>query len=443
MRPFTSTISIDEALRRARAAVVAVERTERVSLREAAGRVAAEDVTARADVPPFDRAAMDGYAVVAIDTREATTTSPRSLRRTGVTFAGHAPHAGIAAGECVEIATGAPLPPGADAVVMVERTTREGGRVLVREPARPGQHVGRRANDLAAGDAVVSRGDWLSPARVGALAAAGVPDVLVFARPLVALASTGDELVLPGQPLGEGRIHDVNRFTLPAVIGAHGADTRLLPTVGDSAGAVHAALDAAGGADLVVFTGGSSVGDRDLVALVVAERGDILFHGVSMKPGKPTMLARLRRGRSRAAVPRAVGQPDVVPGQRLHPAGADAAGDSAPAGVAPAARERAARPRHQGAGRPPPVLPRAARARGGGGGLQGLWRDHESLARGRLHRDPGRDGGRRRRHAGQRDAVPLTGCEARGIWGPGDLGTWGSGDLGFWGPGVLGRDSRP
>lgn len=295
MRPFTSTVSIDEALRRVRDAVRPIDRTEQVDLHEAAARVAAENVVARADVPPFDRAAMDGYAVVAEDTAGASSSTPRALQVLGVTYAGHAPHAPIAPGACVEIATGAPLPAGADAVVMVERTAREGERVLVFEAAHPGQHVGRRANDLAAGSVVVSGGEWLSPARVGAIAAAGIDRVTVFARPAVALASTGDELVLPGRPLRAGQIHDVNRFTLPAVIAAHGCAARHLAPIADTADAVHRALDAADDADLVVFTGGSSVGDRDLVAEVVAGRGDVLFHGVSMKPGKPTLLARLRR----------------------------------------------------------------------------------------------------------------------------------------------------
>lgn len=295
MRPFTHTITIAEALQRACDAVRPVERLETVSLRDSAGRVAAEDVLARADVPPFDRAAMDGYAVAARDTEGASASTPRALHVVGVTYAGHAPHGPIGAGECVEIATGAPLPPGADAVVMVERTTRAGTDVRVVEPVRSGQNVGRRANDLAAGAIVVAREEWLSPARVGALAATGVDRVRVFARPSVALASTGDELVLPGHLLAAGQIHDVNRFTLPAVIAAHGCEVRQLPVVADSAEAVRAALDAAADADLVLFTGGSSVGDRDLVAEVVAERGDVAFHGVAMKPGKPTMLAHLRQ----------------------------------------------------------------------------------------------------------------------------------------------------
>ncbi len=295
MRPFTHTIPFQEALRRVHEAVRPIERTVTLPLADAAGRVAADDVSARADVPPFDRAAMDGYAVAADDTAGASPGSPRLLRMVGVTYAGSAPHAAIHSGECVEIATGAPLPPGADAVVMVEHSARAGTDVRVLEPVRPGQNVGRRANDLAAGAPVVSRGDWLSPARLGALAATGIAEVTVYARPVVALASTGDELVAPGARLGPGQIHDVNRFTLPAVVLAHGAELHHLSPVPDEEAAVRRALEAAVAADLVVFTGGSSVGDRDLVAAVIAGRGEILFHGVAMKPGKPTMLARVRR----------------------------------------------------------------------------------------------------------------------------------------------------
>ncbi len=294
MKPFTHVIPVSDALRLVREAARPIERRERVTLTDAAGRIAAETLTARADVPPFDRAAMDGYAVLATGTDGATADAPRRLRMAGVTYAGDAPHAALGPGECVEIATGAPLPPGADAVVMVEHTAREGADVLIREPVRAGRNVSHRGNDLPAGTAVVTAGQWLSPARVGALAAAGVADLLVFAQPIVALASTGDELVEPGRPLGPGQIHDVNRYTLPPVIAAHGALARHLPPIGDGLDDVHAALDATTGADLVVFTGGSSVGDRDLVAAAVAERGEIVFHGVAMKPGKPTLLARLR-----------------------------------------------------------------------------------------------------------------------------------------------------
>lgn len=293
MRPFTSIISVDDALRIALDAAAPIERVERVPLEAAAGRVAAVGVAATSDVPPFDRAAMDGYAVRAQDTASASAAHPCVLRAAGVTYAGDAAHARIEAGTCVEIATGAPLPGGADAVVMVERTSRAGDRVTVLEAVREWQNVGRRGNDLARGARVVDGGDWLSPARVGALAAAGHAAVDVFAMPIVAVASTGDELVAPGAPVQAGQIHDVNRFTLTPIVTTHGARAITLPTVRDSLAAIRAAFDAAADADLVIFTGGSSVGDRDLIVDVVAERGEILFHGVAMKPGKPTMLARL------------------------------------------------------------------------------------------------------------------------------------------------------
>jgi molybdenum cofactor synthesis domain-containing protein len=293
MRPFTSTISVAEARRQILSHAAGVERRQWVSLREAPGRVAACDVRARADVPPFDRAAMDGYAVRAADTGNATPEAPARLRRIAIAYTGDAPAGQVDRGTCVEIATGAPVPPGADAVVMVEHTGREGVLVEVRHPVHPGQNIGRRANDLAHGDLVVRCEDWLSPARVGALAAAGVAEVEVFARPLVAIASTGNEIVEPGRRLPPGCIHDVNRFTLAPVIRAHGGEVLELPTIADSVEAVREAVDAAAGADLLVFTGGSSVGERDVLVDAVTERGQVVFHGVAMKPGKPTLFARL------------------------------------------------------------------------------------------------------------------------------------------------------
>jgi molybdenum cofactor synthesis domain-containing protein len=243
------------------------------------------------------------------------------LRRTAVAYAGEAAAERIGSGRCVEISTGAPLPPGADAVVMVEHTARDGDDVDVRLPVRAWQNVGRRANDLAAGALVVRRGDWLGPARVGALAATGIAEVEVFARPVVAVASTGNEIVAPGRSLPPGCIHDVNRFTLPPVIRAHGGEVRELPTIPDDVDAIRRALDEAAGADLVVVSGGSSVGDRDLLVDAVGERGEVIFHGVAMKPGKPTLFARLApqpAGRDVERMPTA--QPALLLGLAGNPA---------------------------------------------------------------------------------------------------------------------------
>jgi molybdenum cofactor synthesis domain-containing protein len=241
---------------------------------------------------------MDGYAVLASDTGGATAARPAALRLAGVTYTGDAPHQAITTGECVEIATGAPLPPGADAVVMVEHTRRATpGIIEIETSVPPGRNVGRRGNDIARGARLVGDGEYLTAARVGVLAAAGVPTVVVRQRPVVVVASTGNEVVPPGEPLGPGQIHDVNRFTLPPVIRAHGGEVLTLPTIPDDPSVIGAALDGAGDADLVIFTGGSSVGERDFIVDAVRARGEVVFHGVAMKPGKPTLFARLRRAR--------------------------------------------------------------------------------------------------------------------------------------------------
>jgi molybdenum cofactor synthesis domain-containing protein len=293
MRPFTSTIPFAEARRRVLDAAAPTDRVERVALVDADGRVAAQDVTATTDVPPFDRAAMDGYAVRAMDTSGADADAAVALACVGRVLTGETPSRAVGAGECVEIATGAPMPEGADAVVMVEETTRRGDVVDVRTAVTRGQHVGPRGADIARGRSVVSAGQVLTPARVGALAATGVDAVDVYARPRVALASTGDEIVAPGQTLPPGGIYDVNRFTLAAVFARHGAIITPMPTVRDTIASLSAAFDGATGHDVLVLSGGSSVGDRDLTIDVMRGRGEVIFHGVSVRPGKPTLFGRV------------------------------------------------------------------------------------------------------------------------------------------------------
>jgi len=293
MRPFTSTISFSDALRLTLEAVIPIERRETVLVRQADGRVLACDVTAAVDVPPFDRAAMDGYAVRSADTAGATGEAPRALRCRSRIFAGEVSRQVVEPGECAEIATGAPLPPGTDAVVMVEDTSSEGGTVLVRVPAAPRQNVGARAGDLAAGSVVARAGRALTPAMIGALSAGGVEAVEVYARPTVALVSTGNEIVEPGRALGPGQIYDVNRRTLGALVERHGGRAVPLSGAGDSIDELGAVLTRACTHDIVVFSGGSSVGNRDMVLDVLRARGEVAYHGIAVKPGKPTAFARV------------------------------------------------------------------------------------------------------------------------------------------------------
>jgi molybdenum cofactor synthesis domain-containing protein len=237
---------------------------------------------------------MDGYAVMAADTAAASGSSPVPLRIVERIYTGQVPRMAIVSGSCAEIATGAPLPAGADAVVMVEQTTLDGdNRVLIGAAATAGQNIGRRGADISAGGFVLRRGDTLNPGRIGAVAAIGRRDLDVYARPRVAILSTGNEVIEPGMPLGPGQIFDVNRFTLAAIVAANGGAAETRRPVDDTVESLGAALDACAGADVIVFSGGSSVGVRDLIVDLVAARGEMIFHGIAVKPGKPTAFARL------------------------------------------------------------------------------------------------------------------------------------------------------
>jgi molybdopterin molybdotransferase len=205
---------------------------------------------------------------------------------------GQTPTYQIARSECAEIATGAPMPDGADAVVMVEETAPvDDNHVAILAAAKPAQNIGRRGADISPGDLVVRSGDLLNPSRIGAVAAIGSAVLDVFAKPRVAVLSTGNEVIEPGRPLAGGQIYDVNRFTLGAVLAAHGCDPDARLPVPDTIEALEDALNECAGADVMIFSGGSSVGERDLIVDLVARRGEMIFHGIAVKPGKPTAFA--------------------------------------------------------------------------------------------------------------------------------------------------------
>ena len=291
MRPIRDTIPVEEAKALLLEAAAPVERIERIALAQASGRVLATSVLSAIDVPPFDRAAMDGYAVIAEDTFGAGRYEPRVLRCVEKLYTGALATRTLAPGECIEIATGAPLPGGADAVVMVEETERANDTdVRVFTPVYPRQHVGRRAADMTAGQTVLPAGAALNPTRIGALAAIGLAEVDVYVKPLVAIVSTGNEIVLPGEPLQPGQVYDINRFTLSAVVNAHGGISRVGAVAADSLGDLRRAIETSADADILIFSGGSSVGERDLIMDALREAGEVIFHGIAVKPGKPTIL---------------------------------------------------------------------------------------------------------------------------------------------------------
>jgi molybdenum cofactor synthesis domain-containing protein len=252
--------------------------------------VLARDVVARDDVPPFARAGMDGFAVRARDTEGASRQRPQILTKVGTVFTGQVSETLVRERECIEISTGAPLPDGADAVVMVEETDSDGDSIRVFAPVNPQQNVGRRGADIQSGQIVVSRGETLNSSRIGAVAAVGVARIEVYERPRVAILSTGNEVVEPGQKLAPGQIYDINRFTLSSVVSDNGGVPVPYPPAPDSLDALLSTLDACLACDIVVFSGGSSVGERDLIRDAIGAKGQLLFHGVAVKPGKPTGL---------------------------------------------------------------------------------------------------------------------------------------------------------
>ncbi len=294
MRPIKNTIPLEEARELIAAACKPIERRERVALIDANGRVSAADVQSMRDVPPFARAGMDGFAVIADDTFGASRYEPKTLRVIEKVYTGQVPTRQLTPGTAVEIATGAPIPAGADAVVMVEETERAGDDVRVLTPVYPRQNVGRQGADIAVGQTVIRDGDVLNPSRIGALAALGGGDVEVYAKPTVAILSTGNEIVDPGQELQPGQIYDINKFTLSSIVQEHGGVPMPFATAHDTIEALDRAIDACLSCDVLVFSGGSSVGERDLVLDAIRRRGEIAFHGIAVKPGKPTAFGTIQ-----------------------------------------------------------------------------------------------------------------------------------------------------
>ncbi|SFB80165.1 gephyrin-like molybdotransferase Glp [Tropicimonas isoalkanivorans] len=280
-------IPVSEALEKIFALVAPVG-TERVPLSKAAGRVLAEPVVARRAQPPFAASAMDGYAL-----RAAEVTQGARFRVIGAAPAGEAFAGTVGAGEAVRIFTGAPVPDGADMVVIQENTARDGDVVTITDPDRHATNIRPAGGDFAPGDRMEAP-RRLSPADVMLAAAMNVPDLVVSRRPVVALLATGNELVMPGEEPRDDQIVACNGFGLKALFEAAGAEARLLPIARDDVDSLRTALGLTDGADLIVTIGGASVGDHDLVAGVAADLGlEAAFHKVAMRPGKPLLAGRL------------------------------------------------------------------------------------------------------------------------------------------------------
>jgi molybdopterin molybdotransferase len=270
-------------------------RVERIPTSEALGRVLAEDLHSGEDLPAFPRSTMDGFAVRAADTYGASEGLPAYLQVVGEVLMGRRPESRASIGQAVRIATGGMIPDGADAVVMVEYTQEVDARTIeVVRPVAPGENVIKVGEDVTVGAALLTRGQILRPQDLGGLLALGITEVTVAARLKVAILGSGDEVVAPEQTPGPGQIRDVNSYTLAALVRRAGHEPLVLGIAPDVYEVLEALTRRALAlADVVVISAGSSVSTRDMTAQVIATLGSpgVLVHGVSLKPGKPTILA--------------------------------------------------------------------------------------------------------------------------------------------------------
>ena len=269
-----------------------LERRERVSLTLAAGRVLAKDIIASEYVPGFDRSTVDGYALRAEDCFGCSESIPALLSLSRSIAMGEDAGAPLDRDCCAYVPTGAALPPGANAVAMIEYCEDFGdGSIGITKSVAPGENLIFKGDDVYPGKVVLPAGRMLSAKDIGSLAAMGIMSVEVFAKPLVGIISTGDELVPADEAPAEGQVRDINSLMLAALIEEFGAKAKLYGIVRDEEPLLEAALERAiGDCDCVLISGGSSVGAKDATGRIIERRGELLFHGIAMKPGKPTIL---------------------------------------------------------------------------------------------------------------------------------------------------------
>ena len=282
-------LNVDDALRKLGDLTSPVLDTEVIPLIESKGRVVASTIDAPMDLPPFDTSAMDGYAV-----HESDLNQERELAVIGESRAGHVYQNAAAPGTAIRIFTGAPIPRGTSAVVIQEDVERNGDQIRFRASLEIGENIRRRGHDIAKTQLLAKAGDRLDAYKISWLAACGVTNLTVVRRIRVALFSTGDELIDPGTPLGPGQIYDANRTALRELVSERPVEVLDLGALPDDPHAINRALEtAAKAADVVVTSGGVSVGDADYVKDVVAQAGSLDFWKIALKPGKPLAVGRV------------------------------------------------------------------------------------------------------------------------------------------------------
>jgi len=294
VKPFGALLPFDEAKRVIDDNIKPMARTESVNIDDSLGRVLAEEVMATLSTPPFDRAAMDGYAVKAKDTFNSSQLNPKVLNLIGELHAGETPQKRVNTKECIQIATGAMMPKGSDAVVMVEDTEKENKKIKIFKSVYPKANMAEKGEDIKEGELILKHGLVLDPGKIGVLASQGTNKIRVYEKPKLAIIPTGEEVCEVGKRLRRGQVYDINSHTISSVVRANGCLPVKYRIVGDDNEELKSTIAEALKNDLVVISGGSSVGERDLLLDVLQNMGEVLFHGIQVKPGKPTIFALIQ-----------------------------------------------------------------------------------------------------------------------------------------------------
>jgi molybdopterin molybdotransferase len=266
------------------------KRVEKIPLEEAYERVIAENIYATINLPPFRRAAMDGYAIKSEDTFQASEEEPITLKLKGGVMAGQVPEMAVSHGTCMEISTGAPIPDGADTVVMIEYTEKQDDNILIPDGVPLNANITKEGSDILAGELLLSRGTLITPDKIGVLSAIGLKEVPVYTQPRVAVISSGNEIIRHDQKLEYAKIYDINSYTISNAVKSCGCIPIHSEIVQDDFFSIKNVIKKFKDADIVITSGGTSAGAGDNLRTVLDELGEVLVHGIAIKPGKPTII---------------------------------------------------------------------------------------------------------------------------------------------------------
>jgi molybdopterin molybdotransferase len=270
------------------------KKVEKLAIENAYQRVLSENIYATINLPPFKRAAMDGYAVKAKDTFRASEDKPSSLKLLEVVMAGEVPQKKVEEGTCIEVSTGAPIPEGADAVIMIEFAEKKDENILMLESVASGANISNEGSDVKKGDLLLQEGEFITPDKIGVLSAIGLSKIPVYVQPQVAVISTGNEIIKHNETLEYGKIYDINSYTIFNAVKSCGCQPIHSEIVKDDFEILKNKIIEFKDADIIITSGGTSAGAGDVLRLVLDEMGEVLVHGIAVKPGKPTIVGLIK-----------------------------------------------------------------------------------------------------------------------------------------------------